>query len=271
MWQRLWKEVESARIVAARPPAELITEADLAPLPPAARDLMAFFHIKAGAPKTWSMQVGWRGHFRLGPERPWMEVEAVQYNTRQPVSRVFRMRARMKGFPVLARDNYIAGRGRMQAKIARLVTVASGKGPEFDQGELVTWVNDGVFFSPCMLLTPTTVWSHVDERTFDLKFSDCGIEVSARVFVAEEGAPINFETTDRFVEDPYDPKHPLVRARWTTPVDRWWRTEGHPLFKSGRAVWHLAGGEFAYAELQPVPEMLAFDVFPTSMVAAVPA
>jgi hypothetical protein len=200
-----------------------------------------------------------------------MAVEAVQYNTREPVARVFRMRARMKGFPVLARDSYVAGRGRMQAKIMRLVTVANGKGPEYDQGELVTWVNDCVLFAPCMLVTPATVWSHVDDRTFDLKFSDCGIAVSARVFIDDTGAPTNFETTDRFVEDPYDPKHPLVRARWTTPVDGWWRIQGRPLFKSGSAVWHLPGGEFAYAELQPEPDMVKFDVFPTNLVAAVPA
>jgi hypothetical protein len=270
MWKRLWREIASARLVPGSPPVELITEAELAALPSAARRMMEFRDLRAGVPKTWSLQVGWRGHFRLGPDRPWLKVEAVQFNTRQPIARVFHMRARMKSLPALARHTYLSGRGRMDVKVCNLVPVADGKGPEFDRGELITWVNDCVLFAPSMLLGTATAWSHVDPRTFDMTFTDQGRSVSARVFVDEAGAPMDFQTTDRFVQDPYDPKHPLVRGRWTTPIDGWRHSHGRPLLVRGRGMWHLPAGEFVYAELEPDPTTVGFDVFPTDMVAAVP-
>ena len=37
-----------------------------------------------------------------------------------------------------------------------LVTVADGAGPEFDIGELSTWLDDAVLLTPGMLLHPRT-------------------------------------------------------------------------------------------------------------------
>ena len=150
----------------------------------------------------------------------------------------------------------------MLAKIADLITVADGRGPEFDQGELVTWLNDCVLFAPSMLLGANTRWSHVDARSFDVAFSDRECTVRARVFIDDRGAPVDFETTDRFLNDPDDPKHPLIRGRWTTPLEASQRTNAQPFPTRGRAVWHLASGDFTYADFELLPASLVFDVPP---------
>ncbi len=262
MWTRLWNEVEAKHLFAAPPPAERVTEAELDALPTAARALMRFFGIEAGMTKPWSLSLAWKGRFRRTPQEAWMPIEAVQYDTRAPVARIFHMMARMKSLPVLARDTYAFGRGRMVAKLAGLVTVADGAGPEFDTGECVTWVNDMILFAPSMLLGPATKWTHVDDRAFDLAFTDSGRTVTARVFVDEHGAPVDFETTDRYLNDPADPRHPLVRGRWSTPIESWSRLGSRPFPARGKAVWHLAAGDFVYAEFQPVPGTLVFDEAP---------
>ena len=46
------------------------------------------------------------------------------------------------------RDAYVHGHGRMHGKLAGLVTVADAAGPENDVSELVTYLNDAVFFAP---------------------------------------------------------------------------------------------------------------------------
>jgi hypothetical protein len=167
--------------------------------------------------------------------------------------------------PVLARDTYADGRGRLLARVADLVTVADGSGPELDQGELVTWVNDCVLFAPSMLLGPATRWSHVDTTSFDISFSDRETTVTARVFIDERGAPIDFETTDRYLDDPDDPKHRLVRGRWTTPVETWQRIHDNSFPARARAMWRLAKRQFTYAEFELDPASLAFDVAPSSL------
>ncbi|MGZ6143231.1 MAG: DUF6544 family protein [Myxococcales bacterium] len=262
MWTTLWKEVDSRNLAATPPPPEQVTEGELARLPTAARALMRFFGVKAGQAKPWSLALAWTGRFRRTPDEPWMPIEAVQYDTRVPVARIFHMKARMKGVPVLARDTYALGRGRMVAKLAGIVTVADGTGPEFDIGECVTWLNDMILFAPSMLLGPATRWSHVDDRSFDITFVDAGTTVTARVFVDERGAPIDFETTDRYLNDPNDPRHALIRGHWSTPVESWHVIRGRPFPGGGKAIWHLAAGDFVYAEFKPLPGSLQLDEAP---------
>jgi len=265
MWTRLRKEISARHVPEHAPPRELVTEAELDGLPPAARSWMSFFRVTPGTPKRWSFRLAWTGRFRTAPNRTWMQIHAVQYDRRLPVARIFHMKALMGHLlPVLARDTYVDGHGRMLAKVAGLVTVADGRGKEFDEGELVTWLNDAVLFAPTMLLGPDTGWWHVDARAFDVAVSDRGCTVRARVFVDEHGAPVDFETTDRYVDDPADPKHLLVRAPWSTPIEGWRWIDRHPFPVHGRAVWHLDRGDFTYAELEPVVASLAFDVPPST-------
>jgi len=149
----------------------------------------------------------------------------------------------------------------MLVRLFDLLTVADGTGEEFDTGELVTYLNDGILIAPSMLLVPEVSWSHVDATSFDVALTDHGRTVTARVFIDDRGAPIDFSTTDRFVADPQDAKR-LVRARWTTPLEGWQTIGGRRLWTRGRAVWHLAAGDFAYADFSPVAGSLAFNVQP---------
>ena len=262
-WDKLAKEIAACGLFAEAPRPEPVSDAELALLPPAARALMDFYGVRAGQPKHSSFRVGWRGRFRMAPTLAWMPIEAIQYDTVVPVARFFHMRARIKGvFPVLARDTYVEGRGNMLGKVVDLVTIVDGSGPAFDQGELATWLNDCVLLAPSMLLGANIRWSHVDARSFDVSVTDGRNTVSGRVFVDHRGAPTNFETSDRFLTDPDDPKRGLVRCRWTTPIESWQQIDGQTYPARGRATWHLPNGEFTYAAFDLIPRTLAFDVSP---------
>jgi hypothetical protein len=141
-----------------------------------------------------------------------------------------------------------------------LVTVQDGHGPEFDIGELVTFLNDGIMLSPSMLLGLTTTWLAVDESTFDVTLTDGSTSVGARVFVDGRGAPVDFRTNDRFMADP--PGAPPTRHEWSTPIDGWQSMAGRRIFTRGAAKWILPEGELPYAELAPIPGTLAFNVPP---------
>jgi hypothetical protein len=265
MWAKLWKEIGEARVFTGVPADDVVSTEELAGLPPAVDRYLRFFGVAPSQAKHWSLRVRWTGRFRMAPSGSWMPIEAVQYDLRSPVTRVFHMRARMMGVvPVLARDTYVEGRGSLLAKVYDLVPVARGSGSEFDQGELVTWLNDCVMFAPSMLLGPTTQWCHVDTRSFEIVFSDRAQTVRAKVGIDERGAPIHFETTDRFLADPDDPKHPLIRGRWSTPIETWQRIGARTFPERARATWHLPSGNFTYAEFVLDRTSLAFDLPPAS-------
>jgi hypothetical protein len=110
-----------------------------------------------------------------------------------------------------------------------------------------------------MLLDPRVRIGPADEGSFTVEVTDGGRTVGARVIVDERGAPVDFETDDRFVQI----GGAWVRAHWHTPIAGWERGEDGRWFPTGgRAAWMLPEGEFTYVELAFRPETLRYDVGP---------
>ena len=273
MHQKFTRELAALGLPASpSPEVDLtpVTEADLHPLPAAARSYLRFMRV-VGRPRDWSFRLGFRGRFRRSHREPWMRCEAWQYSTRLALARIFYLQIRFFGFiPVLGRDTYADGRGRMLIRVLDCFTVGDGTGEPFDIGELVTYLNDGVMIAPAMLLVPEVRWSEVDARSFDVALTDHGRTVQARVFLDERGAPVSFETSDRFYADPKDATK-VTRCRWTTPIAGWQDVGDRKLPTSGKAVWHPPEGELDYADFTFDPATLAFNVSPGEPASTPPA
>ena len=238
-----------------------VTEDDVRPLPTAAQRYLRFMGV-VGRPRDWSLRARWTGHFRLRPGQGWQPFEAWQYNSGPAVARVWVMRIDLAGvLPVYGADTYVAGRGRMRGTVLGLVPVADGAGPEFDIGELVTWLDDAVLLAPGMLLVPAVTWSAVDDDSFDVMVTDRGTTVGARVSVDGRGRVLDVSTTDRF----WAASTGLVRTRWTTPVPGWSTAGGRPVLTGVSAVWHLPEGPYEYARARVDLRSLAWNVPPSAI------
>lgn len=220
----------------------VVTETDLSLLPKPAQRYLRFMGV-LGRPRDWSFRTGFVGRFKIKQSAPWRPCDVWQYNTS----------------PVVTRTFFMQGHGRMLGKALDLFTVIDGSGSEFDIGELVTYLNDLVLLAPSMLMVPAVSWAEVDGRSFDLALTDHHNIVKARVFLDDRGAPVDFETTDRFCEDPADPKK-WMRARWSTPMQGFHDLGGRQLPTKGQAVWRLEQGGFPYADFELVPERLAYNI-----------
>jgi hypothetical protein len=237
---------------------EMVDELAVRELPPAVRRYLQFMGV-VGRPRDWSIRAHFKARFRRAPGA-WQECEALQYDTRLELSRVFYMQLSLKGvLPVTVRDTYVRGRGSMRAKAFDVFNVVDGKGYEIDVGELVTYLNDAILMAPSLLLGPETTWKQVNDDCFDVTLSDHGLSVTARVWLDQQGAPVDFSTTDRFFEAP-DGK--LVRTEWRTPVSGWQRVGDRQLPTHAQAVWQLPSGPFAYADFSMDPSQIAFNVPP---------
>ena len=103
-----------------------VTDADLRALPDAVRRYFTFMGV-VGRPRDWSFELGLRGRFRRSATERWMKCEAWQYNTRLALARIFYLELRFFGLvPVLGRDTYADGKGRMLIRLLDLVTVGDG-------------------------------------------------------------------------------------------------------------------------------------------------
>lgn len=245
----------AAAVGDARPPRSVpVAEDDLDHLPAPAQRFLRYMGV-IGRPRPWAFSVRFVGRFKR-PGQSWMPCEAWQVNAAAPVTRVFHMRIDFaRVVPMVGQDVYVDGRGSMHGKVLGLVPVADGAGPEFDLGELVTYVNDALVLAPSMLLVPACTWTAVDSGSFDVAFEDRENRVTARVFVDERGAMLDFATEDRWCDLPGG----LVRARWTTPFDGWTDVDGRPWLTGATATWDLPDGPLPYIEGSFVPGTLSLD------------
>jgi hypothetical protein len=250
------QELRQAHLPAGAASAELVDERAIAALPEPVQRYLRFMGA-VGRPRDWSMRARFLARFRRGPGE-WVPCEALQYDTRLEVARVFYMQLSLLGvLPVTVRDTYLHGRGTMRAKAFDAFPVVEGTGYELDVGELVTYLNDAIMMAPSLLLGPETTWRAVDASTFDVTLTDGALSVTARVWLDERGAPTDFSTRDRFFDAP-DGKR--VRTEWRTPIDGWQDVAGRKLPTRAQAVWQLPDGPFPYADFSVDASQIAFNV-----------
>lgn len=257
LYRRMAADVIAAGLVPRPVTAASLSEADLAGLPATVQRYLKFMCV-VGRPPDWSFLTHLTGRFRLRPRLPWMRCEVWQYSSSVAVARLFHMRIHAGVLRMTGRDAYLSGRGRMSGKLAGLVPVAAGSGPEYDVGELTTYLNDAVLLAPSMLLSLPVTWAETGDNSFDVTLEDAGRRVSGRVFLDERGAPVNFSTNDRWCALPGG----LVQTRWSTPVEGWAESNGRWLPARGSAVWDLPDGPFSYAQFQFRPDAIRYNVPP---------
>lgn len=254
------RDLNLAGLVVLPPQArcDAMTNTDLCRLPPAVRRYLRFMGVP-GRPRDWSFQAEFVGRFRRTPTESWMPCRALQYNTRLGITRIFTMRVVFaRALPMIGHDIYVRGSGSMVGKLLGVFKVADGKGPEFDLGELTTYLNDAVLLAPSMLLGPETKWTGVDDNAFDVALTDLGRTVTARVTLDDLGAPRDFVTNDRYADLPGG----LVRTKWNTPISSWTIVDGRPFPGPTGATWGLPDGPFCYIEGGFVPGSVKYNSAP---------
>jgi hypothetical protein len=130
--------------------------------------------------------------------------------------------------------------------------------------ELVTYLNDAVLMAPSMLLRPNISFAPVNDDSFDVTLVDSGQTVTARVFLNDDGRPVNFSTTDRYADLPGG----LVRAEWTTPIDGWQPDGDGFSFTRGHAIWNLPQGPLDYLDFSMSPGGVRHNVAPADIAPA---
>ncbi len=243
--------------VRALPPAAVITEADLAPLPPPVQRYLRATGM-VGQPRTLSYRLRFRGRIRGGPSDAWMPFEAEQQSFADEPTRLFLMDATMFGLPVQSFHRFVGPAATFRVKVAGVVPMVDARGPEMDRAETVTLFNDMCILAPGTLLSPRITWEPIDERSARARFTNGAHTISATLFFDEEGLLTNFVSDDRLRSSRDGAS--FTQQRFSTPV-RDYRAYGPIRLSShGEARWHAPApeGEFVYGEFDLVE--ITYDV-----------
>jgi hypothetical protein len=221
----------SARVVEAR---------DLERLPPPVRRWLEVSGT-VGRPRATTVRLEQRGEMRTGRDKPWMPVTAQQYFSVDPPGFVWNVKARMMGvLPIAGRDRYADGRGHMLIKVGSWVTVADGVGPEIDQGTMLRFLGEIVWF-PSAALSTYVSWEAIDARRASATMHHAGVTASALFAFDERGRFVSL-TADRYMSGEGGPR----LENWVITATAWRTIRGIEMPVRGNAVWKLAGGDFDY-------------------------
>lgn len=175
----------------------------------------------------------------------WFPFTANQEYSLDPPGFVWRATVRLAGLPfAFAEDALESGRGRMHVRVLGLVPVVDATGREMDQGALMRWLNETMWF-PQVWATDLISWQPIDDSSATGRVSAGGLTA---------GAEFRFDGDGRFVDfraDRYRATDSgFELARWATPITAHASFGGIEVPSAGRARWLLDRGELEYIRLQ---------------------
>jgi hypothetical protein len=237
---RIDGEARAVLAGASRPGERVVEARDLEKLPtPVKRWLEASGAV--GHARAATVRLRQRGEFRTAPDKPWMPVVAEQYYSVDPPGFVWSVDARMMGvLPIAGRDRYAGGHGHMLIKAASLFTVADGRGPEIDQGALLRYLGEIVWF-PSAALADYVSWQAIDEHSARATMTYAGVTASM-VFGFDERGRVVSEAADRYMVTGSG----ASLEGWFIPVTEWRKFCGVEIPTRGNTIWKLATGDFDY-------------------------
>jgi hypothetical protein len=198
-----------------------------------------------GKERIQTVRLKQKGMMRSKPEDSWMSADAKQYFT---VDRpAFVWEARIQPMPLVhiaARDRFDDGKGNMLIKALSLVTIADAKGAEIDQGTMVRYLAETVWF-PSAALSDYFKWEAIDSTSARAIMSCGGLTVSGVFRFNAAGDVTNFEA-QRYGE--FDGKYLL--ETWSIAMSGHKSFNGIRIPAQSEVTWKLKNGDFTWLKLE---------------------
>ena len=242
--QKVKKEVKELLDNNVKNKGEIIQKADLAGLPLCVQKWLEYSQV-IGKEKITTVHSKQKAMMRMKEGQPWLPVEAEQYFTIDKPG--FIWKAKIKAAPLLhiaGRDKYFEGKGSMLIKILSLITVADARGKEMDQGTLVRYLAETVWF-PTAALSSYIKWEEIDADSARATMSYGGVTASGVFVFNEKGEVINF-IAERYMES----NGRYVLETWSTPMKDYKEFNGIRIPAKGEIVWKLKTGDFNWYQVE---------------------
>lgn len=222
----------------------IVAEAELAQLPePVQRWLRSAGVVGTERPLT--VRLKQHGLFRQKEGQRWMPIDIEEYYTTDPPQ--FIWFATMKMAPLIStvgRDKYVAGKGEMDIRLLSLLRVVHAQGPELDQGALLRYLNEILWF-PAAALSPYITWEGIDATSARATMSYGGVSGTATFTFTEAGDPTTM-VTEKY--RPIDGGFEL--DKWSTPLSAYGEFHGIRIPVEAEAMWKLPSGDFPYVHVR---------------------
>lgn len=199
---------------------DVVAEEMLVGLPEPVRRYLRYTGV-VDKPFVRTVRLRQEGRMRPGPGQPWMALEAEEHYSVRPPGFVWDGALHLGPITVgLARDMYLDGRGQMLVKAASLFTVVNASGEEMDQGAMMRYLSEMIWF-PSAFLARNVSFEAVDDGSARVTLTDGGRTASGTLFFDGEGRLTDFVAK----------RYRIIDGRseleaWSTPITGYGEFEG---------------------------------------------
>jgi hypothetical protein len=216
-----------------------LTETDIRELPEPVKKYLRFTG-SIGKPKVNNFKIEFSGKIRKDEQSEWMPLRSEQYNFMQTPTRLFFMKAIMKGLPVAGYHCFKNGDAFMDIRLFSLLKVQYQAGVEMHVSETVTFFNDMCCLAPPTLIDKRIKWLAVEGNKVKASFTNNYITVFAWLYFNDKGELTNFISQDRYASDT-GKQYP-----WATPLKDYQEINGYKLMGNAETIYSYPDRDLVY-------------------------
>lgn len=192
--------------------------------------------LPEGQPYISYVRLKHDGLFKSGPDKKWTDIEGEQYFTTQTPGFIWKGATNM----FTARDMFLSGKGRLTVLLFSMIKIVDATGEKYDDGELLRWLAESVWFPTNLLPSDNLIWTAVNSEQANLLFTLDKKELNYLVTFNEKGEIVSFQTKRYMNEDSLE--------IWVGNVSSYNRINGILIPTMIEAVYKLKTGDYSYAK-----------------------
>jgi hypothetical protein len=221
----------------------IITDEMITDLPPVVQVWLRNANI-LGKQMPSSIHIKQKGSMRTDVHADWMPFDAEQYFTIDPPGFVWTASIHTDMFiDIVGRDKYENGAGNMVIKAASLVPMANSRGYEVDQGTMVRFMAELMWF-PHAAVSDYLDWEQLGDNHARVIMNHADVSASGIYTFNKDGMPIAFEA-QRFG----DFKGKYSKETWSVATTGYKYFDGMPIGNTSEVTWKLKDGDFTWLKL----------------------
>jgi hypothetical protein len=176
------------------------------------------------------------GQFKTAFNKPWINIQGEQYATTEKPGFIWKGTTKL----FTARDMFIEDTGRLVVSLFSVFNIVDGKGPNYNQGELLRWLGESVMYPTNLLPGERLTWSPVDAQHAKLIFNYNGLSLNFLITFNEIGEIVQMETK-RFMGE-------TDLQSWVIKVADYKEMNQVLVPTTFEVLWRLEKGDFSYAK-----------------------
>ncbi len=196
-----------------------------------------FKHVlKEGQPYISYMRLKHDGQFKTGFDKDWVDITGEQYFTTQKPGFIWKGTTSM----FVARDMYISDKGGLTATLFSLINVVDVKGEKYNQGELLRWLSESVWFPTNLLPSENLQWTAINDSSAKLTFNYLDLSLFYIITFNPKGEIVQMETK-RYMDE-------KRLETWIIKPESYEEKNGVIIPTQAEVFWRLKEGDFSYAK-----------------------